>query len=77
MLSIILATLAAAQAAPPPPVADPVICKSSKIAEVGTRMKRAKRCMLKSQWKYEEGVTRRELQEITAKGTDKGLALGR
>ena len=78
MFSGLLAmSLALVQAQTADQDADPVICKSQKIAEVGTRMKRKQVCMLRSQWNLEKKTTQRGLQELTDKGRHPGNALGR
>ena len=56
---------------------DPIVCKASKIAEVGTRMKAKPVCMRRSQWEFEQKVTERGLKELTDKGRHPGGARGR
>ena len=56
---------------------DPVICKSSKVTMVGTRMKAPPICMRKSDWKLEQQMTGRELQQMNERGSNPGRADGR
>ena len=78
MLSLLVfAGLAAVEAPASATDADPVVCKTPKISEVGTRMKPKKVCMRQSQWDYEHKVTQRGLTELTDKGRHPGEARGR
>ena len=43
---------------------DPIVCKSAKEHQVGTRVRRAPICKPKSEWAMESRDTQRELRQI-------------
>lgn len=56
---------------------DPIVCKTSKISVVGTRMKPPPVCRRKSEWDLERMTTERELRQINERGSNPGKADGR
>jgi hypothetical protein len=69
--------LASQSGAEQPAADDPIVCKSPKEHAVGTRVKRASVCKLKSEWALEEDHAHRQLQKVKDRWTDPGRADGK
>ena len=80
MLLLLTALVAAAEptaAKPAEPDNDPVVCEKRGEAPVGTRLKSKRICMRKSEWKYVEAHTQREMNRLNSRETNPGMAGGR
>lgn len=77
--AFVFAALAAGQgnAGTAPPPDDPIVCKTSKVHNVGTRMKPKPVCRPKSEWAADERDTQREIQQILDRRLDPAKASGR
>jgi hypothetical protein len=83
-MSLIVAFLAAANVttaqpatAPKAALEDPVVCRRSKLPEVGTRMKPKPVCMKRSDWAMFDKNNENELRQINQRGNNPGKAEGR
>jgi hypothetical protein len=56
---------------------DPVVCRRSKLPEVGTRMKPKPICQRKSDWAMFDKQNETELRQINNRGSNPGKAEGR
>lgn len=74
-MSLVLALFAVASATQAQPAtaagtqADPIVCKQSKLADVGTRFKPKPICRRKSQWDLELRLERQGAQDFLDKTT--------
>ena len=71
------AQAAAPAAAPKANLDDPVVCRRSKLPEVGTRMKPKPVCQRKSDWAMFDKNNENELRQINLRGSNPGKAEGR
>ena len=63
--------------APKADLQDPVVCRKSKLPEVGTRFKPKPVCMRKSDWAMFDKQNENELRQINQRGNNPGKAEGR
>jgi hypothetical protein len=68
---------AAPAVAPKADLQDPVVCRRSKLPEVGTRMKPKPVCQRKSDWAMFDKQNETELRQINQRGNNPGKAEGR
>ena len=54
---------------------DPVVCRRTKVPEVGTRMKPKPVCMKKSDWAMTDKQIAQELRQINERGNNPGKAI--
>lgn len=59
------------------PAEDPVVCRSSKLPEVGTRMKSKRVCMRQSEWAMGDKINKEAVREATQGGKNPGKTEGR
>lgn len=71
------ATDTSTAAAPKADLEDPVVCRKSKLPDVGTRFKPKPVCMRKSDWAMQDKQNENELRQINQRGNNPGLAEGR
>lgn len=67
----------ASAALPKANLEDPVVCRRSKLPEVGTRMKPKPVCQRKSDWSMFDKQNENELRLINQRGQNAGKADGR
>ena len=75
----IVVTAAPAQpaAAAQADLADPVVCRRSKLPDVGTRFRPKPVCLRKSDWSMFDKQNENELRQINQRGNNPGKAEGR
>ncbi|HET7709042.1 MAG TPA: hypothetical protein VFK50_05845 [Sphingomicrobium sp.] len=81
-IAVALLVFASAQGAAPavspkPNFEDPVVCRRSKLPEVGTRMKPKPVCQRKSDWAMFDKQNENELRQINQRGNNPGKAESR
>ena len=78
LIAVLVAAAAGTEAQPTTAQSkDPIVCKSAKLPDVGTRFKPPKVCKRKSEWNLEAQMTKRELQQINERGNNPGAAIAR
>ena len=77
LLMIASAQTASAAPSAAPPQEDPVVCRSTKLADVGTRMKPKPVCMRKSEWAMGDKINKDAVREATQGGIRPGPSEGR